>query len=59
MHIVRTFVLHEIYIFFLIIINDFGNSVKGTAGYIEVAYYFRNIKYVGLNENCFIGYLVV
>ncbi len=41
------------------IIKDFGNSVEGAAGYIEVAYYFRNIKYVGLNENCFIGHLVV
>ncbi len=41
------------------IIKDFGNSVEATAGYIKVAYYFRNIKYVDLNENCFIGHLVV
>ncbi len=40
------------------IIKDFGNSVEGTAGYIEVLH-FRNIKYVDLNENCFIGHLVV
>ncbi len=39
--------------------KDFSNSVEVTAGYIEVGYYFRNIKYVGLNENRFIGHLVV
>ncbi len=33
MHIVRTFVLHEIYI-----IKDFGNSVEVTAGYVEVLF---------------------
>ncbi len=38
MHIVRTFVLHEIYIFFLIIIKDFGNSVEVTAGYVDVLF---------------------
>ncbi len=26
---------------------------------VTLKYYFRNIKYVGLNENCFIGHLVV
>ncbi len=36
MHIVRTFVLHEIYI--KIIIKDFGNSVEATAGYNEVLF---------------------
>ncbi len=37
MHIIRTFVLHEIYIK-KYIIKDFGNSVEGTAGYIEVLF---------------------
>ncbi len=36
MHIVRMFVLHEIYIKKIYIIEDYGNSVEGTAGYIEV-----------------------
>ncbi len=51
------YILKNIY---LIIIKDFGNSVEGTAGYqVTLKYYFRNIKYVGLNENCFIRHLVV
>ncbi len=45
------------YIFKKIIIKDFSNSVEETAGYIEVL--FQKQKYVGLNENCFIGHLVV
>ncbi len=36
-----------------IIIKDFGNLVEVTAGYSEVLFQ----KY--LNENCFIGHLVV
>ncbi len=36
--------------------KDFGNSVEGTAGYIEVLF---QKHYVDLNENCFIGHLVV
>ncbi len=54
MHIVRTFVLHEIYIKKICIITDFGNSVE-----VTLKYYFRNITHVGLNENCFIRHLVV
>ncbi len=47
MHIVRTFYAPWNIYLKTIIIKDFGNSVEVTAGYIEVAYYFRNIKYVG------------
>ncbi len=45
-----------------IIIKDFGNSVeiaKFAKLQVPLKYYFRNIKYFGLNENCFIGHLVV
>ncbi len=38
MHIVRMFVLHEIYLKTKIIIKDFSNSVEVTAGYIEVLF---------------------
>ncbi len=43
MHIVRTFVLHEIYILKKIIMKDFGNLVEVTAGYIEVLFQKHNI----------------